>query len=135
MFALGDTKFGKCGIGEHHNETLNIPREVKFHHSVEAVVCSFNHTFFLTKNGELYVCGYLGDCIGLDDSDKIQRNYQVNIPTRIQALEGVHIVQVSACYQHAVAVSKEGHVYSWGKKTFILADTSRCRNRLSIRTW
>jgi alpha-tubulin suppressor-like RCC1 family protein len=115
VFAFGNTRFGKCGIGEHHNETLQTPTKVKICHSVESVVCSFTHTFFLTKNGELFVCGYLGDCIGMDDSDKMQKDYQIVTPTRVQALEGVFIVQVSACYQHAVAVSREGDVYSWGK--------------------
>lgn len=63
----------------------------------------------------MFVCGYLGDCIGLDDSDKLEKDYQIVTPTKIQALDGYHIVQVSACYQHAVAVSRDGAVFSWGK--------------------
>ncbi|KAI9906899.1 hypothetical protein PsorP6_003834 [Peronosclerospora sorghi] len=77
---------------------------------VKKIVCSAALTFLLTENGKLLTLGAngYGQCgIGED-------GVSVHLPTQVD-FDGDEIMDIAAGYQHGLAVTKNGTVFTWGK--------------------
>ena len=72
-----------------------------------------------TAGGQVYTWGYgdvgqLGHGLGFVPVGIDNVGQRVMVPTPVRALEGVDAVKVSASRYHALAVSRDGRVYTWG---------------------
>ncbi|GMF23944.1 unnamed protein product [Phytophthora lilii] len=77
---------------------------------VKKIVCSTALTFLLTESGKLFTLGAnsYGQCgVG-------EEGVSVHPPTHVN-IDGDEIVDIAAGYQHGLAVTKNGTVFSWGK--------------------
>uniref|UniRef100_A0AAV1VKT4 Uncharacterized protein n=1 Tax=Peronospora matthiolae TaxID=2874970 RepID=A0AAV1VKT4_9STRA len=77
---------------------------------VKTIVCSTALTFLLTESGKLFTLGAngYGQCgIG-------EESVSVQLPTHVN-IDGDEIVDIAAGYQHGLAVTKAGTVFTWGK--------------------
>ncbi|CAI5741336.1 unnamed protein product [Hyaloperonospora brassicae] len=77
---------------------------------VKTIVCSTALTFLLTESGKLFTLGAnsYGQCgIG-------EESVSVQLPTHVN-IDSDEIVDVAAGYQHGLAVTKNGTVFTWGK--------------------
>ncbi|ETK83686.1 hypothetical protein F441_11421 [Phytophthora nicotianae CJ01A1] len=77
---------------------------------VKKIVCSTALTFLLTESGKLFTLGAngYGQCGIGEEGVSVQPPTHVNI-------DGDEIVDIAAGYQHGLAVTKNGTVFSWGK--------------------
>lgn len=77
---------------------------------VKKIVCSTALTFLLTESGKLFTLGAngYGQCGVGEESVSVQP------PTHVD-IDGDEIVDIAAGYQHGLAVTKNGTVFTWGK--------------------
>ncbi|DBA00726.1 TPA: hypothetical protein N0F65_001197 [Lagenidium giganteum] len=90
-----------------------LPEPVKLPENVKAkkVVCSAALTLILTECGKLYAFGanMYGQCgTGVESTS-------VHEPELVQVADGAKVIDIAAGYQHALAVTEDGSVFSWGK--------------------
>jgi alpha-tubulin suppressor-like RCC1 family protein len=77
---------------------------------VSSVSCGHEHTVFLTDDGEVLTCG-VGEygILGTGDTGS------VSVPTVVEALENEDVRQIAAGYDHTLALTADGAVFSWGR--------------------
>jgi hypothetical protein len=77
--------------------------------NITLVKCGAHHSLALTQSGEVYAWGsnYSGQ-IGCGD------NFDKSIPTKVKALNDIKIKMISCGYNHSMAFTENGCVYSWG---------------------
>ena len=103
-------------LGHSHDGAVKMPEKIKafnrdkFKHSICNVNFGKYHTLFLDTAGDVYCSGYgPGGRLGLGNEDT-----QLT-PVKIPYLK--NIVKISCSNDQSLALSKEGHVYSWGINT------------------
>jgi len=65
-------------------------------------------SLLLDADGGVHACG-TGEALGPGGVTA------VDVPMRVSALSGVHVVGAALTDKHALAVTSEGHAYSWGE--------------------
>ncbi|KAF1318915.1 Rcc1 domain containing protein, partial [Globisporangium splendens] len=90
-----------------------LPAHVELPDSEKAkkIVCSTALTFILTESGKLFTFGAnsYGQC-----GNNVEGVSEVE-PQHVQFGDGDEVVDIAAGYQHGLAVTKHGAVFSWGK--------------------
>jgi tRNA A-37 threonylcarbamoyl transferase component Bud32 len=81
--------------------------------NISVIKCGAHHSLALTQSGEVYAWGsnYWGQ-IGCGD------NFDKSIPTKVKALNDIKIKMISCGYNHSMALTKDGSVYSWGSNGY-----------------
>lgn len=115
LFTWGSGAGGQLGLGA--TTESPVPMEVPETLSASGepvqwvqVACGAGVTLAVSTAGELYSfgkCGYFS----LGHGESVQ---EVNVPTRVEALDGIPIAAVAAGEYHCAAVSVEGDVFTWG---------------------
>jgi hypothetical protein len=72
------------------------------------IECGGNHTFGITKNGQVVSSG-LNDFCELGHSDGKDRS----VPTKVEALHGRVIIKISCGKYHSAALTDKGEVLTW----------------------
>ncbi|CAO1427149.1 unnamed protein product [Diamesa tonsa] len=82
------------------------------HQNIKKLVSGAEHSLALTSNGDImsWGCGLRGQ-LGHGDINSIE------IPTLIEALAGIKIIDIGAGGFHSTAVSAFGDLYCWGWNT------------------
>lgn len=82
------------------------------HQKVKKLVSGAEHSLVLTSNGDIlsWGCGLRGQ-LGHGDINSIE------IPTLIEALAGIKVIDIGAGGFHSTAVSAFGDLYCWGWNT------------------
>ncbi|RLN80566.1 hypothetical protein BBJ28_00000166 [Nothophytophthora sp. Chile5] len=127
-FCWGKNNQGQCGHG-HTNDQWTIQEIESFRSNddeeAECVVHAaggWEHTLFCTASGRVYSCGCgykdsrragIPPVLGHGDCDRRLE------PTLIEALEDSReeVVKVACGWDHSLAVSASGRVYTWGSGT------------------
>jgi tRNA A-37 threonylcarbamoyl transferase component Bud32 len=77
--------------------------------SITVIKCGAYHSLALTQSGEVYAWGgNFKRQIGCGN------NYIKSMPTKLKALSDIKIKMISCGYNHSMALSENGCVYSWG---------------------
>jgi len=121
LFMCGLGRFGRLGLGDENGRTTPtlLPRAVFDGEAVLMVACGGVHTAVLTEGGGVYTFGEgrRGQLGHWDEESKLK-------PMRVPAtwfrlddlIEGLgeRIVMVATGFEHTVALSEAGHVFTWG---------------------
>ena len=109
VYSCGHGLYGQLGHGD--KETQLVPKLVAALETrvIVQVAAGDQHVLYLTKGGAVLSCG-LGHHMELGHGDEKDQL----VPKLIAALEGTHIVQVAAGYDHSLFLAKGGAVLSCG---------------------
>ena len=110
-YGWGRNSEGQLGIGS-QAKYISQPTLIEEISSKELKMAVASHTYsaFLTKTGEIYVCGTAEyGCLGVSE---IKQNYDVLIPKMINDLQNVSFVAGGP--QHMIAISEGNKIYVWG---------------------
>lgn len=77
------------------------------------MACGLCYNLAITTKNDVYSWGYGKNCQLGQTDDRHQ-----HVPRRIQALQKKKVIQVAAGYEHSVACTKTGEVYTWGCGAF-----------------
>jgi hypothetical protein len=109
LFVCGWSQSGALGLGDGVSK-VQVPTEVPTEEPVASVVCGKKFTIFATVSGKVFAMGdNTHSELGSSAAGKIS-----TVPVPVEGLEGVKIVEVSAGANHALALSHQGEVFSWG---------------------
>ena len=113
LLMCGWGESGKLGLGDEADRTTPtmVDRALFGHDAVLMVACGERHTAALTEGGVVFTCGRgLEGQLGHGDAEN-QR-----VPTRIPTAQfnNGRVVMLTAGKRHTVALSEEGHVFTWG---------------------
>jgi alpha-tubulin suppressor-like RCC1 family protein len=124
-FAWGSSLHGQCGNAENGTESNQSSVSIAQPSLVEAlgplkcvsIAAGMRHTLCSTSTGDVYGWGSNEDgelACSEPGTTYVSRPRLVDDP----ALENEHIVKVSACGRHSLALSNSGKVFSWGFGVF-----------------
>jgi tRNA A-37 threonylcarbamoyl transferase component Bud32 len=114
IYCWGNNFWSQLGNGrkdenpvQENNPELN---ELLSDLNITGIKCGSRHSLALTQSGEVYAWGsnYWGQ-IGCGD------NFDKSIPTKLKALNDIKIKMISCGYNHSMALTENGCVYSWGR--------------------
>lgn len=152
IFAWGRAEGGQLGLSEHDLEELmrsqgdcyvSVPRLIdtgplRTTH-MDSLACGEAHTLALDNTGAVYGWGFsnygqlgLGKTSDCYEPGTGDFNSKVNIPTKVEALNGVKIVKLTAGSTFSLFVSDSGEVYGCGVNDFGQTGTEVCQRDLEI---
>lgn len=111
VMAWGNNEYGQLGIGDTQPRSQPVAVQGLSDLNLVDIAAGGWHSAALTDDGEVYGWGRgehgrLG--FGDDKSSKM-------VPQRVQLLVGEEIVQISCGGTHSVALTRDGHMYSFGR--------------------
>jgi alpha-tubulin suppressor-like RCC1 family protein len=109
VYSWGNGANGRLGLGDVHDRTEACPVTHLQHEVVTAVQCGASHSMALTNAGRVYSWGKntQGQC-GHGNSEDHSK------PALIHKIDDKDIIQVAAGWEHSLALTREGRMYSWG---------------------
>ncbi|XP_028822113.1 probable E3 ubiquitin-protein ligase HERC1 [Denticeps clupeoides] len=124
LFCFGNGDYGRLGLGNTSNKKLPERVTALEGHQVGQVACGLNHTLAVSADGMIVWAFGDGDYgkLGLGNSTA------KSSPQRVDALCGLGISKVACGTQFSVALTKEGHVYTFGQDRLIGLPEGRARN-------
>lgn len=112
-----DTYAGVLGQGEVTSAPTPLPTlatsdRVTWH----AVTCGAHFTLALSNRGHVYACGNNCGALGLGEEaeDEVESWGNIRVLTRVARLTRWRVCAVAAGYVHALALTADGLVFSWG---------------------
>jgi len=106
VYLWGSGKDGRLGNGRSTNESNPVCiRDLKF----SKVVCGYHNTFGISTDGLVY--GW-----GRNENGQLGVGNTMNtpIPVNITPLNKISIVNIACGWQHSLALSSNGRLFSWG---------------------
>lgn len=105
-----------AGLSGEDGQAVAIPWQIRKTGSVCQVSCGGRSTYFLTQDGSVLACGdgsngRLGDGSGSSHRVPTRASFGGDVG---RGSKPVIIVSISAGWAHAMAISDEGLVYTWG---------------------
>lgn len=109
VYAWGNGGNGRLGLGDLHDRNEACFITTLQDEIVSQVVCGASHSLALTNKGQVYAWGKntQGQCGQGNIEDQLK-------PAAIKRLSEVTIVQITAGWEHSIALTNEGKMYSWG---------------------
>jgi regulator of chromosome condensation len=106
--------------GKRHQKYKLFPRDISWYSDktsggIVSIFATAQTSFVKTTDGSLYGCGLnnFGQ-IGFGNTSV----YPVRQLAKVEPLSGLNIVHVSGGTVHSAARTKDGHVYSWGRRDY-----------------
>ena len=125
LYCWGRNSDGQCGdeINSKPKQTIALPHPIKLPQHVVAIACGTGQqgcTFAVLEDGSLYTFGNnSGGRLGhpIDPSATQHGGGAPNPkPRKVETLCGVHVVSACVSDSHALCVSNDGTLYSWGRQ-------------------
>lgn len=119
VMTMGENDRGQLGHSSDQH-FIPVPLEIGLPDEISSISAGEKHSLAVSTSGEVWAwgsndCGQLGT--GIHPQDRTDPGRHVE-PRVVSSLRGVKIVQVEAGATHSLALSAEGHVYSWGSSAF-----------------
>ncbi|GCB70606.1 hypothetical protein scyTo_0005723 [Scyliorhinus torazame] len=124
LFTFGNGDYGRLGLGNTSNKKLPERVAALEGYQVGQVACGLNHTLAVSTDGMMVWAFGDGDYgkLGLGNSTA------KSSPQKVDVLCGIGIKKVACGTQFSVALSKDGHVYTFGQDRLIGLPEGRARN-------
>uniref|UniRef100_A0A8C4TJ25 HECT-type E3 ubiquitin transferase n=1 Tax=Erpetoichthys calabaricus TaxID=27687 RepID=A0A8C4TJ25_ERPCA len=124
LFTFGNGDYGRLGLGNTSNKKLPERVMALEGYQVGQVSCGLNHTLAVSSDGMMVWAFGDGDYgkLGLGNSTA------KSSPQKVDVLCGIGIKKVSCGTQFSVALTKDGHVYTFGQDRLIGLPEGRARN-------
>ncbi|XP_039629608.1 probable E3 ubiquitin-protein ligase HERC1 isoform X4 [Polypterus senegalus] len=124
LFTFGNGDYGRLGLGNTSNKKLPERVVALEGYQVGQVSCGLNHTLAVSSDGMMVWAFGDGDYgkLGLGNSTA------KSSPQKVDVLCGIGIKKVSCGTQFSVALTKDGHVYTFGQDRLIGLPEGRARN-------
>eukprot|EP00002_Diphylleia_rotans_P034032 TRINITY_DN7282_c0_g1_i5.p1 TRINITY_DN7282_c0_g1~~TRINITY_DN7282_c0_g1_i5.p1 ORF type:complete len:1210 (+),score=179.41 TRINITY_DN7282_c0_g1_i5:72-3701(+) len=111
VLTWGRNNSGQCGFSVANNEIILRPEPMR--HLIEQIAvacCGLDFSLLLSMNGKVYSMGSnIYGQLGQNQGKRSEKPIMVMFP------DSSKIVQLSCGSQHAAALSKDGHLYTWGR--------------------
>jgi len=116
LFASGDNTYGQLGFGDHTDSESLMPVGALYQLEVSQVSAGETHTLAVTSVGEVYAWGSNAHGqLGVDDP---RTEFASPQQVKIELYSEEKVIGVCAGYQHSVAWTDQGSVWSWGDNTY-----------------
>ncbi|XP_041034512.1 probable E3 ubiquitin-protein ligase HERC1 isoform X1 [Carcharodon carcharias] len=124
LFTFGNGDYGRLGLGNTSNKKLPERVAALEGYQVGQVACGLNHTLAVSTDGMMVWAFGDGDYgkLGLGNSTA------KSSPQKVDVLCGIGIKKVACGTQFSVALTKDGHVYTFGQDRLIGLPEGRARN-------
>ncbi|XP_069046831.1 probable E3 ubiquitin-protein ligase HERC1 isoform X3 [Lepisosteus oculatus] len=124
LYTFGNGDYGRLGLGNTSNKKLPERVTALEGYQVGQVACGLNHTLAVSADGMMVWAFGDGDYgkLGLGNSTA------KSSPQKVDVLCGIGIKKVSCGTQFSVALTKDGHVYTFGQDRLIGLPEGRARN-------
>ncbi|XP_048472974.1 probable E3 ubiquitin-protein ligase HERC1 [Rhincodon typus] len=124
LFTFGNGDYGRLGLGNTSNKKLPERVVALEGYQVGQVACGLNHTLAVSTDGMMVWAFGDGDYgkLGLGNSTA------KSSPQKVDVLCGIGIKKVACGTQFSVALTKDGHVYTFGQDRLIGLPEGRARN-------
>jgi alpha-tubulin suppressor-like RCC1 family protein len=110
VLAWGCNKSSQLGLGDGFSTLVPYPTHIPGLHSVRLISCGSEHSAALLYDCSVYTWGQgEGGILGHGSTDSS------NLPKKVSSLDSVSVVQIYCGGLHTLALTDEGHVYSWGR--------------------
>ncbi|CAO2603980.1 E3 ISG15--protein ligase Herc6 [Lemmus lemmus] len=113
VYSCGDNSLGQLGqLGQKRKQNTEQIKALATLH-VDLVSCGKEHSIAVCHKGRVFAWG-----AGSEGQLGIGECKEINLmPTKIKALDGIRIIQVSCGHYHSLALSEDGQVFSWGSNS------------------
>uniref|UniRef100_H0V6J8 HECT-type E3 ubiquitin transferase n=1 Tax=Cavia porcellus TaxID=10141 RepID=H0V6J8_CAVPO len=124
LFTFGNGDYGRLGLGNTSNRKLPERVTALEGYQIGQVACGLNHTLAVSTDGSMVWAFGDGDYgkLGLGNSTA------KSSPQKVDVLCGIGIKKVACGTQFSVALTKDGHVYTFGQDRLIGLPEGRARN-------
>ncbi|KAH7638224.1 rcc1 domain containing protein [Dermatophagoides farinae] len=117
IFACGSNEFGQLALplDDYAGSSINIPQQIQSlrNEHIIGIACGAFHSLALTKRGIIYGWGFnFWGQLGLGD------NHNRFAPTILRQLQHENIVEIACGQHHSVALSRKGHLFTWGHNAY-----------------
>lgn len=103
--------------GIQENVPITNPIEISLESHAVSVKCGGYFTMILTEKGEVWVCGVNGDDgIGIPEHYPIYQSIETPQCIPQTSFRDMKIVEIAAGWNHMIALSENGIIFSWGRK-------------------
>ena len=106
VFSFGDATNGKLGLKNKRRGQVDLPQQIVVTDKCVDVACGCSTTSLLLESGEIVTFGLTGLSNSLNRREKVQEPISFHLP--------VKIISISSGTSHCVAISSDGHCFTWG---------------------
>ncbi|XP_044734121.1 RCC1-like G exchanging factor-like protein [Chrysoperla carnea] len=119
LFTLGNNAYGQCGRpiieDEKYSGNATIYQVPQFDpNDLLSVQCGQDHTHILTKNGEVYSCGWSAD----GQTGLGHFNNQSTFSAVHGDISGERIIKIACTADCVLVLSEKGEVFGWGNSEY-----------------
>jgi alpha-tubulin suppressor-like RCC1 family protein len=108
-YAWGSNQYNQLGISVDVPESVKYPMMLNTVENIIKAACAYQHSVLLSVDGRVFTMGSGEGILGHE------KQTLAMYPKEIDKLRTVRIIAIECGAFHTVSISKEGHIYIWGR--------------------